>query len=65
MSRLDLSTKKKALKKANELGELATEEDVQKLDSRLPAMKKGVIAKVWDKVLYLWEQAKSRKYLFV
>lgn len=64
MSRLDLNTKKKALKKANELGELATEEDVQNLDSRLPAMKKGVIAKVWDKVLYLWEQAKSPEIPF-
>lgn len=52
-------TKKKALKKADELGKQATEKDVQELDAKLPAMKKGVIAKIWDKVLFLWEQAKS------
>ena len=52
-------TKKKALKKADELGKQSTEKDIQELDSKLPAMKKGVIAKIWDKVLFLWEQAKS------
>lgn len=52
-------TKKKALKKADELGKKSTEKDVQELDAKLPAMKKGVIAKIWDKVLFLWEQAKS------
>ena len=54
-----MNSKTKALKKANELGEHATENEVKELDSKLPAMKKGVIAKVWDKVLFLWEQAKS------
>lgn len=52
-------TKRKALKKADELGKQSTEKDVQELDAKLPAMKKGVIAKIWDKVLFLWEQAKS------
>ena len=52
-------TKKKALKKADELGKQSTEKDVQELDSKLPAMKKGVILKIWDKVLFIWEQAKS------
>lgn len=52
-------TKKKALKKADELEKQSTEKDAQELDSKLPAMKKGVIAKIWDKVLFLWEQAKS------
>lgn len=56
---MDTITKKKALKKADELGKQSTEKDLQELDSKLPAMKKGVIAKVWDKVLFLWEQAKS------
>ena len=56
---MDTITKKKAIKKANELGEHATEDDVQALESKLPSMKKGVIAKVWDKVLFLWEKAKS------
>ena len=56
---MDTITKKRAIKKANELGEKATEDDVQALESKLPSMKKGVIAKVWDKVLFLWEKAKS------
>lgn len=56
---MDTITKKKALKKADELGKQSTEKELQDLDSKLPAMKKGVIAKVWDKVLFLWEQAKS------
>ena len=52
-------TTKKALKKADELGKQATEKDFLELESTLPAMKKGVIAKIWDKVLFLWEQIKS------
>jgi len=59
MMYMDIKTKKKAMNKVKELGEHATENDVQKLDSKLPAMKKGVIAKVWDKVLFLWEQVKN------
>lgn len=47
------------MKKAKELGEHASDKDVQELDSKLPAMKKGIIAKAWDKVLFLWEQAKN------
>lgn len=56
---MDKVTMKAALKKAKELGEKASEDDVQALDSKLPSMRKGVIAKVWDKVLFLWEKAKS------
>lgn len=56
---MDTIMMKKAKQKANELGEKATEDDVQALDAKLPSMKKGVIAKVWDKVLFLWEKAKS------
>lgn len=56
---MDTITKKKAMRKANELGERAGEKDIQELDSKLPAMKRGVIAKIWDKVLFLWEQTKS------
>lgn len=61
---MDTITKKKAMKKANELGEHAGEKDIQELDSKLPAMKRGVIAKIWDKVLFLWEQAKSPEVPF-
>lgn len=56
---MDKRTKLKAIKKAQELGEHSSEKDIQELDSKLPAMKKGVIAKVWDKVLFLWKQAKN------
>ncbi len=56
---MDTITMKPAMQKANELGEKATEDDVRALESKLPSMKKGVIAKAWDKVLFLWEKAKS------
>lgn len=59
MINMNIKIQKKALKKSQELGEHATEKDVQNLDSKLPAMKKGVIVKVWDKVLFLWEQVKN------
>lgn len=59
MINMDITTKKKAMQKAKELGEHASDKDIQELDSKLPAMKKGVIAKAWDKVLFLWEQAKN------
>ena len=59
MKLMNKTTKLKAMKKAQKLGEEASEKDIQELDSKLPAMKKGVIAKVWDKVLFLWEKAKS------
>ena len=56
---MDTITMKPAMQKANELGEKATEDDVRALESKLPSMKKGVIAKAWDKVLFLWKKAKS------
>lgn len=51
--------KEKALEKAQNLGEEAETKDIENLDKKLPEMQKGVISKVWDKVLFLWEQAKS------
>lgn len=51
--------KKKAISKAKELGRNAKETDIVKIEEKLPFMKKGIIAKVWDKVLFLWEQIKS------
>lgn len=56
---MDKRTKLKALEKAKELGEHSSEKDIKELDSKLPAMRKGVIAIVWDKVIFLWEQAKN------
>lgn len=56
---MDSITKRRALKKAEELGEYASEKDIQELDSKLPVMKRGPVAKIWDKVLFLWEKLKS------
>lgn len=50
---------KKALNKVQKLGDGSTEEDLKKIDSDIGAMKKGPVAKIWDKVLFLWEKAKS------
>lgn len=50
---------KKAIKQAQELGNSHTEKDLQKIDSNLEQMKKGRVAKIWDKVLFLWEKLKS------
>lgn len=52
-------TKKKAMAKAEELGQSAKEKDIEIIDEKLPFMKRGIIAKAWDKVLFLWEQIKS------
>ena len=45
----------RSLKKASQLGEGATEEDVQKINSRLFSFKKGILLKIWDKVVFLWD----------
>lgn len=50
---------KEALKQAQELGNSSTEEDLQNIDSNLNKMKKGRVARIWDKVLFLWEKVKS------
>lgn len=50
---------KKAQKKSQELGNNHSEKDLQKIDSELNGMKKGRVAKIWDKVLFLWDKAKS------
>ena len=60
-------TTEKALKKAEELGKAAYEpqpEKLENLDARLPLMNHGVIKKVWDKVLFLWEKLKSPEVPF-
>lgn len=51
--------KKKAFNQSQELGNSSTEEDLQKIDSNLNKMKKGRLTKIWDKVLFLWDKAKS------
>ncbi len=39
-------------------------EKLENLDARLPLMNHGVIKKVWDKVLFLWEKLKSPEVPF-
>lgn len=50
---------KKAFNKAQELGNNSTENDIQEIDSNLGKMKKGSVARIWDKVLFLWDKVKS------
>lgn len=56
---MNITTKTKAMEKVKELGEQATQKDIQDLETKLPAMKKDVIAKAWDKVLFLRKQVKN------
>ncbi len=39
--------------------ERASEEDPQRIEEKLPSMKKGPIKKVWDKVQLLWKLIKD------
>ena len=57
--KLSKKTVSKALEKSKELGENATEKEQAELEEKLPLMKHGVVKKVWDKVLFLWEKVKS------
>lgn len=50
---------KQALKKAQELGDASDEKQVVEVEQKLPAMKKGLVAKIWDKVLFLWDVYKK------
>lgn len=51
----------KAIKLAKRLGTEADEKDLQKLDSRLPDMNRGPIAKIWDKVQDLYSSFMSEE----
>lgn len=50
---------KKAMKTAKELGDSSTEKEVAEVQKKLPAMKKGPVAKIWDKVMFLWDVYKK------
>lgn len=50
---------KKAFKQAQELGNNSTESDLRNIDSKLNQMKTGRVAKIWNKVLFLWEKLRS------
>ncbi|MBK5201846.1 MAG: DUF1232 domain-containing protein [Spirochaetaceae bacterium] len=55
----NLDDKGRPLKMANKLGVEATEQDVENVEQKLPKMKKGPVAKIWDKVIDIWEAFKS------
>lgn len=48
------TNEQKAIKLAERLGTEADEKDLEKMESKLPAMNRGPIAKVWDKVQDLY-----------
>ena len=41
------------------MGSRATDEDIQDVASKMDLMKKGPLAKIWDKVVQLWDAFKS------
>lgn len=48
-----------AANKAAQMGKNATEADVQNVQQNMGKMNKGALAKIWDKVVSLWEAFKS------
>ncbi|MDY4609311.1 MAG: YkvA family protein [Sphaerochaetaceae bacterium] len=60
-TKLRLTEKKRelAIAKAQKMGETATPEKVSEVQDKLPLMRRGPIAKIWDKVQALWEAWKS------
>lgn len=44
---------------SSQMGANATEADIQNVEAKMDSMKKGPLAKVWDKVVQLWEAFKS------
>ena len=58
------TTSQKALEFSKELGQQAADTNAlsqaaSEIEEKLPAMKRGPIKKVWDKVLFLWDKFKS------
>ncbi len=51
--------KELAITTAQHMGETATPEEIVKVEDKLPLMKRGPVAKIWDKVVALWEAWKS------
>ncbi len=52
---------KKSIKLATNLGEKADETQIEKMENKLPSMKRGPIAKIWDKVMDIYEGFKSEE----
>ena len=52
---------KRSIKLATNLGEKADNTQIVKMEEKLPSMKKGPIAKIWDKVIDIYEGFKSEE----
>lgn len=61
MKKHPLSQNKKelAIIEAQKMGETATPEKIAEVQEKLPKMKRGPVAKIWDKVLALWDAWRS------
>ena len=46
---------------AESMGKNATEEDIQNVADKMDSMNRGPLAKIWDKVVQLWEAFKDPK----
>lgn len=53
-------TEKKANQRAEQYAANATEEDISKIAGKLDGMNRGKVAKIWDKVLLLWDFIKDK-----
>lgn len=51
----------KAENMANKFGADATQADVQKVESKMSTMRRGPLAKIWNKVISLWDAFKSQE----
>ncbi len=59
MHKKQTAIERNAAKLSKKLGENASEDDVKKVEKNLNKMNRGVISKVWDKVLSLWQAFNS------
>ena len=54
-NRLSPSAKERILKRADKYGRCFKEHDIRRIDDNLDSKRKGPIAAIWDKVLFLWK----------
>jgi uncharacterized membrane protein YkvA (DUF1232 family) len=53
--------KKAAIKQVIEMAKSVTESDIAKIAGKINSFRKGRVAKVWDKVTFLWNIARNPK----
>ncbi len=56
---MNSNEEQKAKEQFNQLTNDAKQEDVNKINDKLPSMNKGKLKEVWDKVLLLWDLVKD------